>query len=75
MATRSDYGTAIRCHLDAGTAPAEWELRVNTIRYRFLLGEYDSDHVVTEVARRILGCSELEHPQWAMSSSPQRNSV
>ena len=76
MATRSDHGAAIRCYLDAGVAPLNWEHRRHMIRHRLLLGEYDSDHVVTEVARRILGCGELEHKsQWAMSTSPQRNPV
>lgn len=44
--------------------------RMANVRRRLLLGEYDSDHVVNEVARRMLArgvFEEREQPQ-----SPQR---
>jgi hypothetical protein len=63
-----------------GRQPRDWEAgvvliqaeRVANVRRRLLLGEYDSDHVVREVARRMLASvfSEREHSE---TETPQRH--
>ncbi len=59
MAARFDSG---------GRRPRDWEVgvdliragdRVAHVRRRLLLGEYDSDQVVREVARRVLACGVI----------------
>ena len=65
-----------------GRRPRDWEVRVVLIRAgervayvrrRLLLGEYDSDHVVREVARRMLACGALSEPEHRDTATPQRD--
>jgi hypothetical protein len=52
------------------------EKRLALVRQRLLLGAYDSDAVVNEVARRLLASGELGHrPEWARSNTQQRSRV
>jgi len=46
--------------------------RVANVRRRLLLGEYDSDHVVREVARRMLASVFAEREQ-GETETPQRH--
>lgn len=64
MAPRNDSSVALRCHRDvsAGWSAAGHEggnERLARVRRRLLLGVYDSDAVVAEVARRMLASGEL----------------
>lgn len=72
MAARFDKGAGIPCHsdMDVGVTPTYG--RVADIRRRFLLGEYDTDYVVTEVARRMLASGELGQSSRAATTSHQR---
>lgn len=64
---------------NGGRRPRDWEAgviliqavgdRVASVRRRLLLGEYDHDYVISEVARRILACGALagrKHREKAM---------
>jgi len=69
-------------HFDSGgRKPRDWEVgvvlipvgeRVANVRRRLLLGEYDSDHVVREVARRMLASVFLEREE-GETETPQRH--
>ncbi|MGH7696572.1 MAG: hypothetical protein ACRENH_16415 [Gemmatimonadaceae bacterium] len=41
------------------------------VRRRLLLGEYDSDHVVREVARRMLACGAFSESEQNQTATPQ----
>ena len=64
-----------------GRKPRDWEVgvvlipvgeRVANVRRRLLLGEYDSDHIVREVARRMLASVFSEREQ-NETETPQRH--
>jgi len=64
-----------------GRKPRDWEVgvvlipvgeRVANVRRRLLLGEYDSDHIVREVARRMLASVFSEREQ-SETETPQRH--
>ena len=69
MTARFDRGAGIPCHRDIGVGVTPTHSRVADIRRRFLLGEYDTDYVVTEVARRILASQELGQRAAAATTS------
>lgn len=65
-----------------GRRPSEWEVgvvlhrageRVANVRRRLLSGDYDSDYVVLEVARRMLACGVLSEPDQRETATPQRH--
>ena len=47
--------------------------RVANVRRRLLSGDYDSDYVVLEVARRMLACGVLSEPEQRKTATPQRH--
>jgi hypothetical protein len=52
------------------------EERLANVRRRLLLGAYDSDRVITEVARRLLAGGELgQRSQWARPTTQQRSQL
>jgi hypothetical protein len=64
-----------------GRTPRDWEggvvliragERVANVRRRLLLGEYDSDHVVREVARRMLERGDFAERNASEAPSSQR---
>lgn len=69
MTARFDRGAGIPCHRDTGVGVTLAFSRVADIRRRFWLGEYDTDYVVTEVARRLLASPELSQRSQATSTS------
>ena len=72
MTARFDRGAGIPCHSDIGVGITPTYCRVADIRRRYLLGEYDTDYVVTEVARRILASPELGQRSASTTTSHQR---
>jgi len=64
-----------------GRRPRDWEVgvvlhrageRVANVRRRLLSGDYESDYVVREVARRMLACGVFSEPE-QNETAPPRN--
>ena len=77
MAPRLDRGAAVPCHSEVvkgrgrGTDRRDdgGQERLAAVRQRLLLGVYDSEHVVTEVARCLQASGELgQCSHWARTT-------
>ncbi|MGQ0639571.1 MAG: hypothetical protein ACT4P6_02200 [Gemmatimonadaceae bacterium] len=84
MTPRFDKGASIQCQREAGmrnargerAAEGNWDGRLAVVRQRLLLGTYDSDYVIGEVARRLLASGELgQRSQWAKPTTQHRGHV